>query len=477
MRPGGALWRAVPRHDWSGRVALVQLAAVWGLAGAGGSLAVAESSTSGAHWPQFRGPGCRGVAADDERLPDRWSLADDVPGRENVEWFVEIPGRGWSSPIAWGDRVYLTTAVAADELESPKPGLYFGGNRPTPPDTTIRWLVLCQDAATGAQLWQREVASGPAPSGIHRKNSFASETPVTDGRRVWACFGNVGLFCLDATTGDVIWEQRLKPLFTRFGWGPAASPALHDGRLYLVRDSEDGSVLTAYDTENGAQCWEVRREEGSNWSSPYVWVNDLRTEIVTPGSGKTRAYDLDGNLLYELEGASSITIATPYEANGLLFLSSGYVLSPRKPLWALRPGGGGNITLAKGQTTNEAIAWSRPDIAPYNPTTLVYDGLLYVLGDRGMLACYDAATGEEIYSRKRLPEGQAFTASPWAYNGMVFCANEYGETFVVRAGKEFELLHVNPLGEDDMIMASPAIAGGRLLLRSSRGLYALRRPD
>jgi outer membrane protein assembly factor BamB len=477
MSSEGVLWWRFPRQDRSFHVAVAVLAAILGLTGAGGSLAAAEEPTHGADWPQFRGPGCRGVAANDERLADRWSLDDDGPGRENVQWFAEVPGRGWSCPIAWADRIYVTTAVAADELESPKPGLYFGGNRPTPPETTIRWLVLCLHASTGERVWEREVAAGPAPSGIHRKNSFASETPVTDGRRVWACFGNVGLFCLDATTGDVIWEQRLDPLFTRFGWGPAASPALHDGRLYLVRDSEEGSVLTAYDAETGAQCWEVSRDEGSNWSSPYVWVNDLRTEIVTPGSGKTRAYDLDGQLLYELEGASSITIATPYEAGGLLYVSSGYVLSPRKPLWAVRPGGHGNITLAEGQTANESIAWSQPDIAPYNPTTLVYEGLLYVLGDRGMLACYDASTGEEIYSRKRLPEGQAFTASPWAYNGLIFCANEYGETFVVRAGREFQLLHVNRLGEDDMIMASPAIADGRLLLRSSRGLYGIRRPD
>lgn len=477
MRLACELWRCGQRRGCGGHVAGMLLTTLLLLAVAHVTQVHAEEPANQAHWPQFRGPGCRGVAPPDARLPDRWSLEEGSAGRENVQWFTAIPGRGWSCPIAWGERIYLTTAVAEDELESPKPGLYFGGNRPTPPDTTIRWLVLCLDAASGEQLWEREVAAGPAASGIHRKNSFASETPVTDGRRVWACFGNVGLFCLDAATGDVIWEQPLAPLFTRFGWGPAASPAVHDGRVYLVRDSEEGSVLVAYDAETGGQLWEVSREEGSNWSSPYVWVNDLRTEIVTPGSDKTRAYDLDGKLLYELEGASSITIATPYEAGGLLFVSSGYVLSPRKPLWALRPGGEGNITLAEGQTANEAIAWSRPDIAPYNPTTLVYDGLLYVLGDRGMLACYDATTGEEIYSRKRLPEGQAFTASPWAYNGLVFCANEYGETFVVRAGREFELLHVNLLGEDDMIMASPAIADGRLLLRSSRGLYGLRRPD
>lgn len=428
-------------------------------------------------WPQFRGPGCRGVAADDPRLPDRWSFSDGEPGRENIRWVRPIPGRGWSSPIVWGNRVWLTTAVAADELDEPKRGLYFGGNRPEAPNTTLHWFVICLDATTGEIVWEREVASGKAPEAIHLKNSFASETPVTDGKRVWACFGNVGLFCLDAATGEIVWKQDFEPRFTRLGWGPAASPALHDGRIYVVRDSEDDSTLTASDATTGETIWEVNRDEKSNWSSPFIWRNRLRTEIVTPGSGMTRAYDLDGKLLYEFGGGSMITIATPYAVDDLLYVSSGYVMGRRKPLWAIRPGGAGDVSLGEGETSNDAIAWSRPDIAPYNPSSLVCDGLLYVLSDRGILSCFDAKTGEEVYVRQRLPEGRAFTASPWAFNGRVFCANEYGETFVVKAGRDFELLHVNRLTEDDMIMASPAIAGGRVFLRTGRGLFCITKAE
>ena len=435
------------------------------------------SAQEAIQWPAFRGPDCRGVAPDDPRVPDRWSLAKDDPGRDNIRWMRPIQGRGWSSPIVWGDRVWLTAAVAEDELDEPRRGLYFGGNRPEAPNTTLHWFVICLDAGTGEIVWERDVAHGKAPEAIHLKNSYASETPVTDGKRVWACFGNVGLFCLDAATGEVVWQHDLEPRFTRLGWGPAASPALHDGRIYVVRDNEEASTLTAYGAATGQLAWEVNRDEKSNWSTPFIWRNSLRTEIVTAGSGMNRSYDLAGKLLYEFGGGSSITIATPYAVDDMLYVSSGYVMDRQKPLWAIRPGGSGDVTLGEGETANKTITWSRPDIAPYNPSTLVHEGLLYVLTDRGIMSCFDAKTGDEVYVRERLPEGRAFSASPWAINDRIFCASEYGDTFVVKAGREFEILHVNRLTENDMIMASPAIAGGRLILRSSRGVFCITKPE
>lgn len=420
----------------------------------------------GEDWPGFRGPGARGVAADSPRLPARWSATD------NVLWKRDLPGRGWSSPVVHGRRVILTTAVASEPLEEPRRGLYFGGHRDVPPDGVLRWLVLCLDLDTGATLWEREVAAGPPPDTIHIKNSYASETPVTDGERIYARFGNVGVFCLDMD-GAIVWQRRFASRPMRSGWGPASSPALHRGRLYLVDDNEEESSLASLDARTGGEIWRVARDEKSNWATPFVWENQLRTEIVTPGSGRCRGYDLDGRLLWELAGASGITIATPYVAHGLLYLSSGYVLDRNKPIWAVRPGAAGDITLADGETANAAIAWSRGDAAPYNPGTLVFDDLLYVLSDRGLFACYDARTGETVYSRERLPEGRAFTASPWAYNGLVFCGNEYGETFVIRAGRRFELLHRNVLADEDMLMATPAVAGDRLLIRTEGRVYCL----
>ncbi len=418
------------------------------------------------HWPQFRGPGARGVASG-QNLPDRWSAT------ENIAWKTDLPGRGWSSPIVWGQQVFLTTAVNRGELEQPIKGLYFGGNRPKPPDVQLEYQVICLDLESGEMLWQQTVEEGSPDSPIHVKNSYASETPVTDGQRVYAYFGNLGLYCFDLE-GRPVWSKRFEPKTTRFGWGTAASPVLHGDHLYIVNDNEQQSYLLCLDKRTGQQVWRVDRDEGSNWSTPLIWQNDHRTEIVTAGTDKVRSYDLEGNLLWWFTGMSVITIATPYADNGLLYVSSGYVLDGRRPLYAIRAGASGDISLEPGQTSNQFIAWCQPMAAPYNPTTLLYDDQVYVLYDRSMFASFRALTGEVVFGRHRIPQGHHFTASPWAYDGKVFCLNEDGATFVFRAGDEFELLHTNELAEDDMGMATPAIAGDRLLLRTSARLYCIR---
>ncbi len=429
-------------------------------------LALAESPRND-HWFQFRGPGNRGIA-ENTSLPDRWSAT------KNVAWKTDIPGRGWSSPIVCGNRVFLTTVINEGESEKPKKGLYFGGNRPAPPKFVHRWQVRCLDLNSGKTLWQQEVHKGKPNSAIHLKNSFASETPVTDGERVYCYFGNVGVFCFDLN-GNRIWSKQLKPHRTRFGWGTAASPVLHENRLYLVNDNEDDSYLLALDKKSGKEIWRVKRDEKSNWATPYIWKQAKRTEIVTPGTGQVRSYDLDGKLLWSLKGMSSITIATPYESNGLLYVTSGYVLSRQRPIYAIRPGASGDLTLSKGKTTNAWIAWSDPQAAPYNPSTLIYRDRLYVLYDRGLFAAYDAKTGSAVYSKRRVPNGRAFTSSPWAYNGKLFCVNEDGVTFVIQAGEKFKVLHINALAEDDMCMATPAVAGDRLLIRTAKRIYCIRK--
>lgn len=416
-------------------------------------------------WPQFRGPGARGIAPDASRT-EVWSATD------NVVWVCEVAGRGWSSPIVWDGRVFVTTAVSYGEVEPAKKGLYFGGERKTPPDDEHVWLVVCLALNSGDVLWQKEVHRGVPERPLHIKNSYASETPVTDGERVYAYFGNVGLFCLDLE-GRVLWERRWQPVRIQADWGTAASPTLHRDRIYIVNDNQEQSFLEALDRATGDTLWRVDRDEKSNWSTPFVWENEQRTEIVTPGSKKTRGYDLDGNLLWELGGSSSITIGTPYAAHGLLYVSSGYILDRKKPLFAIRPGASGDITLGEDETANAAIAWCHKSAAPYNPSSLVYGALLYVLLDRGLLACYDARTGETVYEPQRLGGSTAYTSSPWAYDGRVFCLDEYGVTTVVRAGREFEVLRTNPLGEDEMALATPAIAGRKLLIRTESRLYCI----
>ena len=424
---------------------------------------------STANWPQFRGPEARGVA-EGNALPERWSAT------ENIVWKTDIPGRGWSSPIIWGNRVFLATVVNLGQSEAPKKGLYLGGTRPNAPDSVHPWNVSCLDLATGSVLWEKQVHEGKPVTAIHQKNSYASETPVTDGERVYAYFGNLGLWCLDFD-GKVVWNKELEPHNTSSGWGTAASPVLHEDRLYLVNDNEEDSYILALDKKTGKEVWRVPRDEKGNWSTPYVWTNDQRTEITTAGANKVRSYDLDGKLLWSLGGMSGITIATPYAYKGLLYVSSGYVIDKQRPLYAIRPGASGDISLAEGQTANQWIAWSRPQAAPYNPTTLAYRDRLYVLYDSGLLACFNALDGSVVYERQRIPEGRAFTASPWACGDRIYGLNEYGVTFVISAGDKFELLRTNPLAEDDMGMASPAIAGNRLLIRTSARLYCIRETE
>ena len=406
--------------------------------------------------------------AEENPLPEQWSAT------ENVAWKTDIPGRGWSSPIVWGNRVFLTTVVNLGPSEPPKKGLYLGGNRPNAPDSVHQWKVYCLDLETGSVIWEKQVHEAKPVTPTHQKNGYASETPVTDGERAYAYFGNLGVCCFDFD-GKVVWRKGIEPHKTSSGWGTAGSPVLHKDRVYLVNDNEEDSYILALDKMTGNEVWRVPRDEKSNWSTPFVWTNDQRTEIVTAGTKQVRSYDLDGKLLWSLEGMSGITISTPYAYKGLLYVSSGYVIDKKRPVYAIRPGASGDISLAEGQTSNQWIAWSNPLAAPYNPTTLAYRDRLYVLYDGGLLACFNALDGAVVYQRQRIPEARAFTSSPWANGGNIFCLSEDGVTYVMKASDKFELLHTNKLAEDDMGMATPAIAGDRLLIRTSARLYCIRK--
>jgi outer membrane protein assembly factor BamB len=247
-------------------------------------------------------------------------------------------------------------------------------------------MVYCLDFKTGKVLWEKQAHEGVPLTGRHVKNSYASETPCTDGERLYAYFGNVGLFCYDLD-GKELWSQKWGKFPMKLGWGTAASPVVHKGRVYVVNDNEEKSFLVALDARTGQQLWRVERDEKSNWATPFVWENERRTEIVTPGTGATRSYDLDGKLLWDLHGASTITIPTPFTAHGLLYLGSGYVLSQAKPVYAIRPGATGDISLKEDETSNTYIAWCQKKAAPYNPSFLVYGDYCYVLYDMGFIAC------------------------------------------------------------------------------------------
>jgi outer membrane protein assembly factor BamB len=426
----------------------------------------ASTSLAQENWPQFRGADSMGVSHGGN-LPDHWSAT------ENVAWKIDLKGRGWSSPIVWGDKIFLTTVVNLGEGEQPKKGLYFGGDRPKPPESEHQWKVICLDLNSGSILWEQLAQQGVPSSSIHLKNSYASETPVTDGQRIYAYFGNVGMFCYDLT-GKPLWSKKLDPYQMRLGWGTAASPVVYQDRVYIVDDNDEASYLLALDARSGDELFRVERDEKSNWATPYIWKNSQRVEMVIPGTKRNRSYDLEGRLLWELGGMGSITIATPYSKDDLLYLSSGYVMDKVKPIYAVRPGASGDITLEKEQTSNDFVAWCNTTAGPYNPSTLLVDDLMYVLYDMGFFACLDPKTGDEVYKKQRIPEGKAFTASPWSYGDKIFCLNEDGVTFVMQPGKDFKILDTNTLAEDDMCMSTPAIVGDRLLIRTSGRIYCIR---
>ena len=414
-------------------------------------------------WPQFRGPGSTGVS-ESTKLPDTWSTT------EHVRWKTPIRGEGWSSPIAWGNRVFVTAVVPTETTETPQRGLYLKGERPAP-TFDHRWMVYAIDFTTGKIVWEREAHRGVPETARHLKNTYASETPVTDGKRVYVLFGNVGLFAYDVD-GTPAWSARLEPKATRNGWGTGASPALHDGRLYVVHDNEVAPELIAINANTGAIIWRVARKEGSNWSTPFVWQHGGRTEIVTTGTVAVRSYGLDGSLLWELRPMSSHVIPSPFARNGLLYVSSGYVGDSTRPVYAIKPGASGDISLKTGETSNAFVAWSLPQGGTYNTSPIVYGDYYYTLFDRGFFTCHDARTGKEIYTKVRLdPAAGAFTASPWAYDGKLFAMSEDGVTYVIQAGPEYKLLGRNSL--DEFTMASPAIHQDSLVIRTATTLYRI----
>jgi outer membrane protein assembly factor BamB len=415
------------------------------------------------NWPGFRGPSA-GVV-EDGILPDTWSAT------ENVVWKTEIPGRAWSSPIVWGERIFLTSAVSEGEAEMPKKGLYLGGNREKPSDKAHRWMVYCIDLGNGKILWEQVAHKAVPRHSLHIKNTYASETPITDGQRVYAYFGNVGLYCYDVN-GKPLWSKQFASVKTSNDWGTAASPVFYEDKLFIQNDNDEQSFLVALDKKTGEQIWRVERDEKSNWATPYVWTNELRTELVTCGKGKVRSYDLDGRMLWELGGMSSIVIPSPFAKNGLLYVTSGYVGDKKRPIFAIRPGAQGDISLKNDQSSNQYIAWCQKQGGPYNPSPIVYGDHLYVLYDRGFLSCYDARTGQEVYSRQQIAAGAtAFTASPWANDGKLYCLSEDGDTFVIQTGPEFKVLGRNALNE--MCMASPTAIRGSLILRTLTRLYRI----
>jgi outer membrane protein assembly factor BamB len=406
-------------------------------------------------WPQFRGPQNNNLIGETD-LPLTWS-AD-----KHLGWNVEIPGRAWSSPIIWGDRVFVTTCVQ-EQTPTSEDRRIRGG--------VYRWEVHCLDFGTGKTLWKRIATQGEPRNATHSSNTYASETPVTDGKRVYAYFGMTGLFAYDFE-GDLVWKKDLGAYPMERDWGTSSSPLIYRNRIYLQVDSQEDSFLVALDAKTGDRVWRMPRDEGSNWSTPIIWKNRKRVELVTAGK-KTRSYDpATGKLLWELNLGGGRCSASPTANDELLYVGSEGRSDGGGSLFAVKAGASGEVTPPQDQTSSAGVLWSRANAGIGMASPLVFEDLVYIAKRRaGVITTYNAKTGEEIY-QKRLEGARAFWATPWAYGGRVYFLDDGGTVHALRPGPEFEVLARNSIAGE--FWASPAIAREALILRGLTRLYCIR---
>src|SRR5262245_54669264 len=420
-------------------------------------------------WPSFRGPYASGVA-DGQHIPDRW----DGAKRQNILWRTAIPGLAHSSPIVWGDTVFVTSAISSLKGATFKPGLYGEGDASD--DRSIhKWMVYAVDKRTGRIRWSRVAHEGAPRNKRHIKSTYASATPVTDGRIVVAWFGSEGVYAFDVN-GQPLWTVDIGRVdmgaydIPSYEWGPASSPIIWNGLVFLQCDTQTDSFVMAVDAGSGEIVWKTSRDEIPSWGSPTVALASAGPELVTNASNFIRGYDpRTGRELWRLGGSSKITAPTPIIADGLIVVASGR--APERPIFAVRSGARGDLTLGPDQSSSASVAWSRTARGSYMPTPLAYHGLLYVLANNGVLDAYELKSGKEIY-RQRLPlVGSGFSASPVAADGKVYLSNEDGDMLVVREGPTFEHVATNSIGE--LLMATPALSEGVMYVRGVSSLFAI----
>ncbi|MCI0601622.1 ankyrin repeat domain-containing protein [bacterium] len=429
------------------------------------------SVKTGGNWPSFRGLNATGIA-DGENPPTAWDAGKSV----NIRWKTEIPGLAHSSPVVWGNRVFVTTAISSNPDSKLKHGLY-GDVAPDKDLSKHTWKVYCLDKQTGKILWQRLVAEGVPEVKRHPKSTQANSTPATDGKHLAVLLGNGELLVYNMQ-GDQLWKKDLGVLNSGwfydpdYEWGYGSSPVLYKNLVIVQCDLHKNSFIGAFDVKSGKQIWLTPREEIPSWGSPTVHVGKDRAELITNGTGFIRGYDpLTGKELWKLAGNSEITVPTPFVAHDLIYVTSGY--TPVQPIYAIKLGATGDISLKKDQESNQFVAWSKQRGGPYMPTPIVYGDYLYTCANNGVVTAYNAKTGERIYQQRLGGKGSsyAFTASPVAADGKLYFTSEDGEIFVVKAGPTYEVLSVNKMGE--VILATPAISQKTFIVRTLNHVYGI----
>ncbi len=429
----------------------------------------APADSAKGSWPSFRGPLASGIA-EGQNLPDEWNGKTG----ENILWRTPIPGLAHSSPVVWGNRVFVTSAISTDPKASFRPGLYGDGDASK--DRTVqRWIIYAIDKSTGKIVWEKAAHQGVPLEKRHIKSTYANSTPATNGKIVVTWFGSQGVHAYDFN-GKFLWKVDFGRVdmgaydIPTVEWGPASSPIIWKDLVIVQCDTQADSFLLALDAATGKTVWKTDREELPSWGTPTVMPTSAGEQLVANASNFIRGYDpRSGKELWRLGRSSKITAPTPIISEDLIVVVSGR--GPERPIFVVRPSARGDVTLAEGKTSSEAIVWSKTGRGSYMPTPLVYNGILYVLGNNGLFDAYNLKTGEEVY-RQRLPTiGSGYSASPVAADGKIYLSDEDGEILVVAAGDKFNHLATNSMGE--LLMATPALSEGVMYVRSANSLFAV----
>lgn len=425
---------------------------------AGMLLAFSSSTDYEKYWPQWRGPAANGVARH-ANPPLEWSET------KNIRWKIAIPGKGLSSPIVWGDHLFVTTAIPIEQDAAPAaPESEGGRRRGISPTSKNKFVLMAINRRDGKTVWQRTATEQLPHEGTHPDGSWASNSPTTDGVHIIAFFGSRGLFCYDMQ-GKLIWQKDLGDMATRMSFGEGSSPALHGNTLVVNWDHEQQSFIVALDKGTGKELWRVDRDEPSSWSTPLVVTHEGKPQVIINATNRVRSYDLaNGKLLWECSGMTLNVIPSPVVNDGIVYVTSGFRGSA---LLAIKLAG------ASGDLNNTAsVVWKYEQDTPYVPSPLLYDNKLYVLKvNSGILTCFNAKTGEPFYSRQRLEEIPNIYASPVGAAGRVYLTSRDGMTLVIKNAESFEVLASNKL-EDD-VDASLAIVDNEIFLRGRKFLYCI----